>query len=185
MSGSVVPLIMFLYQRMGGLFSMWESMKASEKIRTHRIFLGILLIVVSIALHLDNRLSKFALIGLNLDIFPSIALLYFPRSFISYWCLAICTFVSATSSFLVYLQCSCIFHHKDIWCSRALLARESSDFLSLLPCNHNLDIWIWFPCACCWCAILALLLFEILNRTPHNEKTFLDVWFPGVETYFC
>ena len=91
--------------------------------------------------------------------------------------LAICTFVSAMSSFLVYLQRSCIFHHKDIWCSRALLARESSDFLSLLPCNHNLDIWIWFPCACCWCAILALLLFEILNRTPHNEKTSLDVWF--------
>ena len=36
-------------------------MKASEKIHTQRNFLGIVLIVVLIDLHLDNRLSKFAL----------------------------------------------------------------------------------------------------------------------------
>ena len=118
--------------------------------------------------------------GLDLDIYPSIAVLYFPQSFIPYWYLAICTFLSAMSSFLVYLQCSCIFHHKDIWCSRALLARGSSDFLSSLPCNHTVRIWIWFPCVCCLGAILALFLIRILNHAPHNVKTFLDVWLAGV-----
>ena len=46
-------------------------------------------------------------------------------------------------------------------------------FVALLCSSSDNSVW----------GILALLLIRILNDTPHNGKTFLDVYLSGVETY--
>ena len=145
MPGSVVPLIMFLYQHMGGFFSMWESMKASEKIHTHRNFVGILwfsswfqLICIWI---IDCQNSHLSGMDLDICIYPSIALLYFSRSFIPYWCLPFA---------LLWVPC------QTSWCTCNVAAFSTTRIFDVLVHCLLVDLQIAFLC----CHVITLCTFE-------------------------
>ena len=62
---------------------------------------------------------------------------------------------------------------ESVWSKFKVRFLNINSFVALLCSSSDNSVW----------GILALLLIRILNDTPHNGKTFLDVYLSGVETY--